>query len=90
MPKPIDMLRHTNADQDQEFCEHMPEMGLHIDLSKVLDYVANNFEPGDVFEKPRLAEWAADKSPSQIFDFHVLDEWATAQGYEIVDPVRED
>lgn len=84
------MARTTNADEDQEFSYNINAMGLNIDLGKVLQYIERHFEPEDVFDKVKLAEWAADKSPSQIFDYHVLDEWATAHGYEIVDPVSED
>lgn len=75
------MLKSTNADQDQNFCERLPEMGLHLDLGKVFEYINENFDPEDVFASSRLGEWAADKSPNQLFDYSILDEWATDHGY---------
>jgi hypothetical protein len=75
------LAKTTNADEDQEFCYNINTMGLNIDLGKVLQYIEQHFEPEDVFEKPRLATWAADHSPSEIFDYDILDEWATEHGY---------
>ncbi len=75
------MAKSTSADEDQEFCYNINTMGINIDLGKVLQYIERNFEPEDVFDKVKLAKWAADKSPSQIFDYDVLDEWAVEHGY---------
>lgn len=76
----------TNSDQDQDFVERLPEMGLNIDLGKVFEYISNNFQPDDVFPTSKLAKWAADKSPNQIFNYDALHDWATEHGYFISGP----
>lgn len=75
------MSKVTNAREDQEFIERLTGMGLSIDLGKVLEYISNNFDPNDVYDTKELAEWAAKHTPSQLFNYDVLDEWATAHGY---------
>jgi hypothetical protein len=75
------MSKVTSANEDQEFIEKLVAMGLSIDLGKVLEYISNNFDPNDVYDTKELAEWAAQHTPNQLFNFHVLDEWATENGY---------
>lgn len=50
-------MSRTTVQQDQEFIEALTEV-MDVDASFVLDWVAGNFEPEDVFQYSDLVAWA--------------------------------
>jgi hypothetical protein len=50
-------------------------------LLDILDYVAAQFEPKDIYEFEDLKEWVQNYPPEDVFDESDLDEWAKENGY---------
>lgn len=52
-------MSRTSYQQDQEFVKALAEV-MGVDASFAIDWVADNFEPGDVFDYDVLVAWAED------------------------------
>ena len=72
------MPRRTNADEDQDFCEELPYMGLNIDLGKILQYITDHFDPEEVFDRQDLETWAKYQAVEDVTNEEALMQW----GYE--------
>jgi hypothetical protein len=46
------------------------------DVIDVIEYIADNFDPGEVFEPETLKEWVRDTfSPDEVFGGRKVDDW---------------
>lgn len=51
------------------------------DENDIIEHVALNSSPGDVFDEEDLKSWARDKSPEEIFSSSELEYWAEDNGF---------
>lgn len=57
----------TSSDDDRKFGEHF--------LCDIIEWIAENFEPTDVFKEDALKEWIQESwDPDDVFDWDVLKE----------------
>jgi len=50
-------MRRTTSNEDQDFLRAMVSETL---LEQAAEYIADNFEPEDVYPKQKLRDWAID------------------------------
>jgi hypothetical protein len=50
-------MRRTTTNEDADFIKAMISQTL---LEEAADYIADNFEPDDVFPEQKLRDWAVD------------------------------
>ena len=51
-------------------------------LSDTISYIADNFEPDDVFGEDTIKEWVADSlDPPDVYSTERLREWALSNGF---------
>jgi len=50
---------YTTGEQDREFIKMLGE-NISVDASYVLDWVADNFAPEEIFDEETLRQWALD------------------------------
>lgn len=56
-------VRSTSVAQDKSLAGLIQDdatITIEMDATKVLEWVADNFEPDEVFDDDKLAKWAAD------------------------------
>ena len=51
-------MRITSTFEDKEFGQEF--------LSQILDYIADNFEPEEVFDEDALQQWAKDNGYASV------------------------
>jgi hypothetical protein len=69
------MPKNTTSLEDEEFCDVLPELGLNIDLSKVFQWIVDNYEPEDIFDFQDLQTWAKYQHITDVCDEEALMQW---------------
>jgi hypothetical protein len=51
-------MRHTSKEEDRSFVKLLAEELITFDASVVLKWVADNFEPDEIYDHGELNDWA--------------------------------
>lgn len=50
-------------------------------LDEAIDWIKNELNPHEIFDKNQLIDWASGEEPDEIFSKEQLEAWAESNGY---------